>query len=65
MAKPSGPTTAQEQQNAFITDLDLLIERYSDEFTLTYASVIGCLEVVKADLIREMFHPEGEEEEEE
>jgi len=36
-----------EQQEAFASDLQAMCERYSQEFELTYPSVIGVLEIQK------------------
>lgn len=33
----------QEQTDAFASDLDALVERYRQEFDLTYAAVLGTL----------------------
>ena len=40
---------------AFISELDLKIEYFRQEFELTYAEAIGCLELVKHRLLRELF----------
>jgi hypothetical protein len=39
-----------EQITALGADLDALIERYREEFDLTYAAVVGCLHI-KAHLL--------------
>lgn len=59
----TSPQTQSEQQEAFCNDLTALVGRYRQEFDLTYASIIGCIEVVKTDLMLEilMEDEEGEE----
>ena len=44
-----------KQQNAFAQDLAKLIDRYALEFNLTYASIIGCLELQKGELVKEVI----------
>lgn len=39
-----------EQVKAFANELDLLVERYSNEFDLTYAAAVGVL-FMKAHLL--------------
>ncbi len=51
---------------AFISELDRKIEYFRQEFDLTYAEAVGCLELVKHRLIREVFdadEPDDEPEE--
>lgn len=52
-----------EQQNAFTSDLEKLVTRYRDEFEMTVASFIGCLELVKADIMLEVLLTDEEEDE--
>jgi len=40
--------TQQEQINCFAKELTKLIDRYADEFDLSYAAVVGVLKI-KAD----------------
>lgn len=35
----------KEQTNAFADDLDRLVDRYRNEFDMTYASVVGALQM--------------------
>jgi len=44
-----------DQQNAFYSDLDKLIQRYVDEFDLTTASAIGVLEIHKNQLLMDQM----------
>jgi hypothetical protein len=44
----------QEQITRFINEVDRVVDHYRKEYDLSYADVIGCLELVKFDLIREM-----------
>jgi len=37
----------------FVDELERLIDRLRAEYEMTYAEVIGCLELVKADLLSE------------
>jgi|TARA_R110000751_G_scaffold274600_1_gene375493 hypothetical protein len=56
-----------EQQMAFQEELNSLINRYSQEFELTYVSMIGVLEIQKLELAHYLFTDEeyqGYEEEE-
>lgn len=43
--------TIPEQTDAFYTDLYQLISRYSNEFDLPLETIIGAIEMVKADLV--------------
>lgn len=43
--------TQADQQDAFMEDLDKLIQRYIDKFDLTLASCIGVLEIVKGRVL--------------
>lgn len=38
----------------FIEELERVITRFRQEYDLTYAEAIGCLELVKFDLVAEM-----------
>lgn len=40
----------RDQISAFATDLDRLIDRYMDEFDLTYAALIGVLTLKQQQL---------------
>lgn len=51
-----------EQTKAFADDLDKLVERYRAEFDMTYASVIGVLQM-KSFLLCEEAADRSEEEE--
>lgn len=42
--------TDKEQTDAFANDLDRLVERYRQEFEMTYAQVVGVL-VMKTHLL--------------
>jgi hypothetical protein len=42
--------TQEEQVDAFTFELEKLIDRYTQEFDLTLASVIGALECMKLDI---------------
>lgn len=44
------PVTESEQINAFVFDINRVIDRYRAEFNLTLASAIGALEVIKMEL---------------
>lgn len=37
----------------FCEELDKLIERFRQEYDMSYAEAVGCLELTKADLVRE------------
>mgnify|MGYP003675543802 CR=1 FL=1 len=43
--------TQEQQQNAFAEDLGRLIDRYAEEFEMTFPSMVGCLELQKAKLV--------------
>ena len=53
----------REQQYAFSCELRSLVNRYANEFDLSYESVIGCLEKEKATLLNELLNPELYEDE--
>jgi len=42
--------TQEEQVDAFTFELEKLIDRYTQEFDLTLASIIGVLECTKLDI---------------
>lgn len=44
---------AEAQIQAFAVDLDRLVDRYRDEFDITYAAVVGVLFMKANDLCRE------------
>ena len=45
-ALPKGGAVNHEHQTiAFAADLDALVERYRDEFDLTYAAAVGVLQI--------------------
>ena len=48
--------------DAFREELDLLIDRFEDEWDLNYAEAIGILEIVKLNLHAELLELENEEE---
>ena len=52
-----------EQIQAFANDLDRLVDRYRDEFELTFAAVVGTLHM-KAHLLCVEKEKKGNEEEE-
>ena len=54
--------TEQEQSKAFSCDLDALIDRYRQEFDLTYNSIVGALEFAKADVLKEALEMFDEDE---
>lgn len=45
----------QEQTSAFCNDLDKLVDRYAKEFDLTYASVIGCLQLKIFEICQQAY----------
>lgn len=52
--------TQEEQQQAFADDLGALIDRYANEFEMTFFSMIGCLELQKVKLANECLdHPDN------
>ena len=42
--------TEQEQQGAFNEELNRLIDRYCDEFEMTYASFVGILTIKATEM---------------
>jgi len=42
---PAQAMSYNDQTNAFADDLDKLVERYRQEFEITYAQVVGCLQL--------------------
>jgi hypothetical protein len=55
----------QEQQRAFANDIRAVIDRYGNEFDMTYASLVGILEIEKAFLIDVMMNMDDGDEYEE
>ena len=55
--------TQRQQQDLFSEELSRLVDRFAGEFELSYASVIGCIELEKAKLLNELLNPELYEEE--
>ena len=51
--KTDKPMTEQQQVLALAGDLRKVIDRYKTEFSLTVASAVGCIELLKLDLYRE------------
>lgn len=45
--------TYTEQATALCEELDCLVSRYCNEFDLTVPTIIGCMEMVKYDLLKE------------
>ena len=45
--------TPADQTQAFIDALNDTIQRFYDEFDLTYPQMVGALELVKADMVAE------------
>ena len=41
--------------NAFVNELHLKLEYFRAEFDLTYAEAIGCLELVKQELVLQVI----------
>ncbi len=50
----------KDQQYAFRNDLENLTERYSQEFDLTYESMIGAMEVHKSWMLHCLNHEHEE-----
>ena len=46
----------REQQMAFQSDLNAMMDRYSQEFEMTYVSMIGVLELQKLELADFLFN---------
>ena len=46
-----------EQISAFAAELDALVERYREEFDLTYAAVVGALHMKAFEICREAEEP--------
>ena len=45
-----------EQQEAFQRDLNMLVDRYGSEFDMTYASIVGVLELQKLEIASYLFN---------
>jgi hypothetical protein len=45
--------TPADQTQAFLNALSGVVQRFYDEFDLTYPQMIGALELVKADMVAE------------
>ena len=46
----------REQQGAFQAELNSMVERYGQEFDMTYVSMIGVLELQKLELADFLFN---------
>ena len=46
--------------DTFLIDIRGRVNYFRQEFNLTYAEAIGCLEIVKAELLEEVMHDEEE-----
>lgn len=46
--------TQGQQIEAMVVDLTKVIDRYREEFDITFAATIGVLEVIKLDLYQEI-----------
>tara|TARA_R100001244_G_scaffold95839_1_gene71892 strand:- start:372 stop:551 length:180 start_codon:yes stop_codon:yes gene_type:complete len=55
----------EDQQDQFQDEMTNIINRFSTEYDLTYASMVGVMEVIKFGLLAELqYHmDEGEDEE--
>lgn len=47
--------TDREQVEAFTGDLQAVVARYVAEFNLSTAAAVGCLEIVKASILHNVF----------
>lgn len=47
--------------DSFLAELSRVIEYHRDEWELTYSEAIGCLEITKAHLMREIFEDDEDE----
>lgn len=56
--------TSREQLKAFSNELDKLVDRFGEEYDLSYAQIIGTMQY-KVHLLCEQAGEESEEEEEE
>tara|TARA_R110002051_G_scaffold112805_1_gene185496 strand:- start:1414 stop:1638 length:225 start_codon:yes stop_codon:yes gene_type:complete len=45
--------TPADQTQAFVDELSGVVQRFYDEFDLTFPQMIGALELVKADMVAE------------
>lgn len=45
-----------EQTDAFLFELQNVVNRFHTEFELNHATIIGCLEMVKLDYLTEPFN---------
>jgi Mg2+/Co2+ transporter CorB len=45
----------REQQMAFQDELNAMVERYSQEFDMTYVSIVGVLELQKLEIADFLF----------
>lgn len=52
--------TEKEQTTAFANDLDSLVERYRVEFDMTYAAVVGTLQMKQWLMCREAAESESD-----
>ncbi len=48
-----GEMEAGEKEGLFINELDSLTSRFSQEYEMTYAQIIGCLDIFKMHIHKE------------
>ena len=51
----------REQQIAFQRELNALVERFADEWDMTYVGMVGVLELQKMELANYLFSDEDED----
>ena len=51
----------REQQIAFQRELNALVERFADEWDMTYVGMVGVLELQKMELANYLFSDEEDE----
>lgn len=59
MNEPLPVPPGADQIASFARDLDRIVDLYADEFDLTYAAIIGALEIKKHQLILDTLSQDG------
>jgi|WetSurSiteA1Bulk_404760.scaffolds.fasta_scaffold06136_2 hypothetical protein len=53
-----------EKEGFFAEELELMVNRFCKENNMTYAQIIGVLEIIKSNLIEEALNESDDEEDE-
>lgn len=51
---------AYEKEKRFLEEVEKLLQRFTSEYDMTYAQLLGCFDVIKNDLIQQLMEEEVE-----